>query len=154
MNEDEAARHGERVDLVVLDHEEVEVTPAIGALRGEPLADGLDVLGDLRVFDERVLLAQLVRHHRAQAVLIAVRDHLLARAAQVRQVRAGGRGAQDDGRGALASPSAKATAETVRRAVPIRTSRERMVEFRPPRAATSFPTITDAYKRVGLSLKP
>ena len=74
VQEHEAAGHGEGVDRGVLDDEELEVPPAVGALRGEPLPDRLQVLADLRVLDERVLVAQLARHHGAQAVLIGVRD--------------------------------------------------------------------------------
>src|SRR2546430_15709531 len=52
-------------------------------------------LADFRVLEQRVLVAQLVRHHRPEAVLIGVRQDRSRGAAHVRQVRPGGGGAED-----------------------------------------------------------
>jgi len=67
VQEHEAARHGERVDAVVLDHEVLEVPASVGTLRSEPLPHRIHVLADFRVLEQRVWSAQLVRHHRPEA---------------------------------------------------------------------------------------
>ena len=60
VDEDEAAGHGEGVDAVEsLMTKNWKSWPAVGALRGQALADGLDVLAHLRVLEQRVLIAQL-----------------------------------------------------------------------------------------------
>src|SRR5579862_2891571 len=90
IDEYEAAGHRERVDGLVLDGEIVEVLPTHRALGGEALADPVDVFVDLRILDERVLIAQLMRHHCPELVLLRLREVGGRRAPEVREIVAGG----------------------------------------------------------------
>ncbi len=92
IDEHVAARHGERIDLTVLDGKELEAAAAVRALRGELRADAVQVLADLGVLDQPVLVAQLLGDHGPVLQLLVLRHDGLRRAAQIRQLRAGGRG--------------------------------------------------------------
>jgi len=150
MDEDEAARDGEGVDAVVLDHEEVEVAPAHGALRGQLLPEALQVVGDLRVVHEGALVTQLPAHHLPEPVLIAVRDHLLGGAAEVGQVGAGGGRGEDDRVRRLGFVVREGDGRNGQDCGRDEDNEASHVQDRPPRAVASFPALTDAYNRVCL----
>jgi hypothetical protein len=83
---DEAAGQREGVDAVVPDHEEVEALRAIVGLAGQPETQRADVLGDFRVLQDLVLVAQPAHDHAPDLVLVLQRQRGLRRAADVGQI--------------------------------------------------------------------
>ena len=93
VHADEPARQGERVDLFVLDEEEVELEVAVVRAARELAAERTDVLREQGIVDDDARVAQLEHHAAAELRLAAFAQSHVGGTAEVRQlvVRIGGR---------------------------------------------------------------
>ena len=67
---DEPARRGERIQRIVLDHEEGECEIATVGGRGQPVSDGLNVSLDQRILDQRQPRSNLAHERFAERTLV------------------------------------------------------------------------------------
>ncbi len=92
VDADEPAGQGERVDHRAVDHEERKLVVAVGiGLRGQAIADLVDIFGDLGILDDFAAGADLRHDRAAQAILLVLGQDGVGGAADVRQIDLRGR---------------------------------------------------------------
>ncbi len=123
-----------------------KLAPPVGALRGEPVAEVVQVLADLRVLEQRVLLAQLVRDHRARGWYSSDCESIAAAGLPMSGRSEPAAGVPEQDRLVrVRTRSAKATAVVSSSAVSRMRQRRRMVVVRPRGSGPEFPYV---YRRL------
>ena len=81
----------EGVDAIVADEEEVEAKVTVVRVARELSAEGVDVLGELRILDDDAGIAQLQHHAAPELVLAALAQRGVGRGAEIRELVVGRR---------------------------------------------------------------